>query len=123
MWIMCGKIKKVNYQNEIGEMFVTRLDWIKEKISNNCMDYKLVQEGYYQDYCDMFGNVELKSFYDIVRRTYNTMCVQKNDVDEDFDIERNIKLEKNLQKKADLTTYLRRNNRNEYRLLNYTEEL
>jgi hypothetical protein len=28
-----------------------------------------------------------------------------------------------LQKKADLTTYLRRNNRNEYRLLNYTDSL
>ena len=103
---------------------MTRLDWIKARLNDNNMDYKLVQDVCYEDYCEKFGTIELKSFADTVKRAYNTMARQiKNDVDEDFDIEQNIKLEKNLQKRADLTTYLRRNNRNEYRLLNYTESL
>lgn len=103
---------------------MTRLDWIKTRLNDNDMDYKLVQDACYEDYCEKFGTIELKSFTDTVKRAYNTMARQiKNDVDEDFDIEQNIKLEKNLQKRADLTTYLRRNNRNNYRMLNEVESI
>lgn len=103
---------------------MTRIDWLKAKLNDNNMDYKLVQDVCYEDYCEKFGTIELKSFADTVKRAYNTMARQiKNDVDEDFDIEQNIKLEKNLQKRADLTTYLRRNNRNNYRILNEVESI
>lgn len=103
---------------------MTRLDWIKARINDANMDYKLVQDIFYEDYCEKFGTIELKSFNDTVKRAYNTMVKQnKNDVDEDFDIEQNIKLEKNLQKKADLTTYYRRNSRNNYRALNEVESI
>lgn len=103
---------------------MTRIDWLKARINENEMDYKLIQDVCYEDYCKTFNTtISLKAYKDTVKKAYDTLIRQKNDVDEDFDIEQNIKLEKNLQKRADLTTYLRRNNRNEYRLLNYTESL
>lgn len=103
---------------------MTRIDWLKARINENEMDYRLIQDACYEDYCKTFDTtISLKAYKDAVKKAYDTLIRQKNDVDEDFDIEQNIKLEKNLQKRADLTTYLRRNNRNEYRLLNYTESL
>ena len=103
---------------------MTRIDWLKARINENEMDYRLIQDACYEDYCKTFNTtISLKAYKDTVKKAYDTLIRQKNDVDEDFDIEQNIKLEKNLQKRADLTTYLRRNNRNEYRLLNYTESL
>ena len=103
---------------------MTRIDWLKARINENEMDYRLIQDACYEDYCKTFDTtISLKAYKDTVKKAYDTLIRQKNDVDEDFDIEQNIKLEKNLQKRADLTTYLRRNNRNEYRLLNYTESL
>lgn len=103
---------------------MTRLDWIKNKISENGMSYQLIQDTCYNEYCDVFKtNISLKSFKDTVKRAYDTLKAQKNDVDEEYDIEKTVQLEKNAQKRQDLVTYLRRNNRNDYRLLNYTESL
>lgn len=104
---------------------MTRIDWLKNKLVENNLDYKLIQDTCYEDYCEIFNtSIELKSFKDTVKNAYNTLKVQKsNDVDEEYDIENTIKLEKNAQKRSDVITYLKRNNRNEYRLLNYTESL
>lgn len=103
---------------------MTRLDWLKAKITENDMDYRLVQDMYYEDYCETFDSKSsLKGFKDTVKKAFDTLARQRNDVDEDFDIERNIKLEKNLQKRADLTTYYRRNSRNNYRAVNEVESI
>ena len=103
---------------------MTRIDWLKARINENDMDYKLIQDVCYEDYCKTFNTtISLKAYKDTVKKAYDTLIRQKNDVDEDFDIEQNIKLEKNLQKRADLTTYLRRNNRNNYRILNEVESI
>lgn len=103
---------------------MTRIDWLKARINENSMDYKLIQDVCYEDYCNTFkSDISLKAYKDTVKKAYDTLIRQKNDVDEDFDIEQNIKLEKNLQKRADLTTYLRRNNRNNYRILNEVESI
>ena len=103
---------------------MTRLDWLKARISENGMDYRLVQDTCYEDYCGEFKlDISLKGFKDYVKRAYDTLARQKNDVDEDYDIENTVKLEKRLQKKSDLTTYLRRNNRNNYRILNEVESI
>lgn len=106
------------------QKFMTRLDWLKARINENNMDYKLIQDVCHEDYCNTFkSDISLKAYKDTVKKAYDTLIRQKNDVDEDFDIEQNIKLEKNLQKRADLTTYLRRNNRNDYRILNEVESI
>lgn len=103
---------------------MTRIDWLKARINENEMDYRLIQDACYEDYCKTFNTtISLKAYKDTVKKAYDTLIRQKNDVDEDFDIEQNIKLEKNLQKRADLTTYLRRNNRNNYRILNEVESI
>lgn len=103
---------------------MTRFDWLKARIVENNMDYKLIQDVCYEDYCKIFNTEpSLSNYKDIVRRAYNTLLRQKNDVDEDFDIEQNIKLKKKLQKCADLTTYYRRNSRNNYRALNEVEAI
>ena len=81
-----------------------------------CENDELQQEN--QKYKEVIEKIKMvisariKAYKDTVKKAYDTLIRQKNDVDEDFDIEQNIKLEKNLQKRADLTTYLRRNNRN-----------
>ena len=104
---------------------MTRIDWLKNKLVENNLDYKLIQDTCYEDYCEIFNtSIGFKAFKDTVKNAYNTLKAQKsNDVDEEYDIENTIKLEKNAQKRSDVITYLKRNNRNEYRLLNYTESL
>ena len=104
---------------------MNQLDWIKVKISENNMDYKSVQsEECYQDYCNTFNSgIAYKSYKDRVKIAYDTLEKQSNDVSEDFEVENSIGLEKRLQRKTDLTTYFRRNNRNSYRLMNEVEAI
>lgn len=104
---------------------MNQIDWIKIKISENNMDYKHVQgEDLYKEYCTVFNSgASFKSYKDRVKIAYDTLTKQSNDVSEDFEVENSISLEKRLQRKSDLTTYFRRNNRNSFRLMNEVESI
>lgn len=104
---------------------MNHLDWIKSKIFENNMDYKLVQgEEFYKDYQETFSSgLAYKSYKDRVKIAFDTLEKQTNDVSEEFEVNNSMSLERRLQGKSDLTTYFRRNNRNSYRLMNEVESI
>ena len=51
------------------QKFMTRLDWLKARINENNMDYKLIQDVCHEDYCNTFkSDISLKAYKDTVKK-------------------------------------------------------
>ena len=98
-------------------------DWIKIKLKESNMNKKLVYSMLDSFNAETNSNWTISSYERLVRKCYNELKLEIDEFEYQDSIEEIIKLESNKQKLRDTNNYLRKVNRENFRIYNSVEEL